>query len=283
MTGLRPMREADVPAVHELKEATFDELDRRLGEEPPPRRDPRPSHVRLRHVLETDPEGAWVAEDDKGLTGCAMSLVREGLWGLSLLVVRPGLQSAGLGRALLRAAHDHGGPQARARMVLSSSDSRALRSYARLGLTPHPCLHANGVPREVAGPAGVREGTLADLDFTDALDRRVRRAAHGSDMAALLAAGRTLLVAPERGYAVVGHGELTVLAAVDEAAARELLRAVLARADGASVHVGWMTGAQGWAVHECVAAGLELSCHGAFFVDGDTGPLHPYLPNGSYL
>jgi GNAT superfamily N-acetyltransferase len=278
------MREADIPAVHELAGETFADLDRRMGEEPRPPRDPAPAYVRFRHLLRTDPGGAWVAErEDGALAGCAVALVREGIWGLSQLVVRPREQSAGLGRALLRRAHEYGGTTARGRIVVASSDPRALRSYVRLGLTPHPCLHAEGVPQAVSGPPGVRPGTLADLPLTEAVDRRVRGAAHGHDIAALLDAHLTLLVAPERGYAVTGADELRLLAAVDAAAGRDLLLAVLARADGARFAVRWLTGAQDWAVRTCVEAGLELSVGGAVCLAGDIGPFRPYLPSGSYL
>lgn len=277
------MRDADVPAVHALSVATFADLDRRLGEEPRPPRDPAPAYLRFRHLLRTDPGGAWLAERDGTPAGCAVALVREGIWGLSLLVVRPDLQSAGLGRALLRRAYDYGGTTARGRIVLSSSDPRALRSYVRLGLTPHPCLHAEGVPRAIDAPPGVRKGTLTDLPLIETVDRRVRGAAHGGDIAALLDAGLTLVVAPERGYAVTAPDEVRLLAAVDDAAARDLLLAVLARAAGAGFSVRWLTGAQDWAVRTCVEAGLELSVSGAVCLGGDVGPFRPYLPSGAYL
>jgi GNAT superfamily N-acetyltransferase len=283
MDAVRPMTEADVPAVDELKNITFADLEERFGEVPLAPAAPAQAYVRLRRLLRTDPGGAWVSEADGELTGCAMSLVREGLWGLSLLVVRPGRQSRGTGRELLRRAFEHGGQAVRGRAILSSPDARALRSYSRLGLTAHPCLRAVGVPRAVRAPAGVREGTLADVPFTDAVDRRIRLAAHGDDLAAQLEAGMTLLVAPERGYVVVKPGDVRLLAALDEAAARDLLRAALARAEGQEFFVGWLTAAQDWAVRVCVEAGLQLSAGGAVFLGGDVGPFRPYLPSGAYL
>lgn len=278
------MREDDVPAVHELAVATFGDLERRLGSEPhAPPPDPARAYIRYRRLLATDPGGAWVAERDGALAGCALALVREGLWGLSLLIVAPRQQSGGLGRALLRRAYAHGGDAVRGRVVLASLDARALRSYARLGLTAHPCLRANGVPQGVRAPAGVRDGALADLPLTEAVDRQVRGAAHGADIAAQLEAGMKLLVAPERGYAVVGLGEVRLLAATDEAAACDLLRAALARAGTGEIEVGWLTSAQDWAVRVCVEARLELSAGGAVFLAGDVGPFRPYIPSGAYL
>ncbi len=86
----------------------------------------------------------------------------------------------------------------------------------------------------------------------------MRGAAHGVDIGALLAMGQRLLVAPERGYAILNpEGGLRVLAAFDEDAASALLRAVLARAEG-RVMVEWLTAKQQWAIAVCVEAGLEL-------------------------
>ena len=280
---IRPMREEDVPAVHELAVLAFEDLARRSGEPPEPRPEPAQAHVRLRHLVRTDAGGAWVAEAGGAVVGSALALVREGVWGLSLLVVAPALQSAGLGGRLLRRAHAHAN-RARGRIVLSSDDPRALRAYARLGLQVHPALYATGVPAGVSPPAGVREGGRADIPLTAGVDRYVRGAAHGGDIDALLAAGATLLVLPERGYAVIRRASPGLLAAVDEPAARDLLRAVLARADGETVTVDWLTAGQDWAVEVCLDAGLELRAgRGALFLGGDVGPFRPYLPSGAYL
>ena len=74
----------------------------------------------------------------------------------------------------------------------------------------------------------MREGDERDIPFTEAVDRAVRGAAHGSDIAAFLRAHRRLFVIPDRGYAVLGGNGVNLLAALDEEAARDLLRAVLA-------------------------------------------------------
>lgn len=273
MVDLRPMRSADVAAVTELVYAASD--------------DPRPSdavaHARYGYPLRHDADGAWVAEDEHGLAAVAIAFRREDLWMLTEISVRPDLQSAGLGRRMLERVQAYA-DGARGRLIASSRDPRALRAYARLGLDAHPCLAAYGVPVGVEAPGGVREGGPADLDFAADVDRHVRGAAHGPDLAFLLELGQGLLVS-ERGYAVVGDtGGLRVLAAYDDAGARELLRAVLANADGRAVGVGWISARQQWALQECVAARLELRADaGVLFAGGDVGPFHPYLPSGAYL
>ncbi len=283
MPALRAMREDDVAAVHAIAVRCFDDLADRfaLPRDPPP--DPAVAHIRHRHLLGTDPDGCWVAEQDGAVAGAAVAIRREGLWGLSLLVVDPAAQSGGLGSVLLRRASAYG-EGARCRMILSSQDPRALRAYARLGLALQPCLRAAGTPRGVAPPPEVRDGGHADIPLTEQVDRQVRGAAHGADIGCLLDMGLRLLVVPGRGYVVLReNGNLRLLAATDDDAARDLLRAVLARAPG-EVDVEWLSERQAWAFDVCLDAGLELrASSGAVFADGEIGPLAPYLPSGAFL
>ena len=81
----------------------------------------------------------------------------------------------------------------------------------------------------------------------------MRGAAHGPDIGVQLEMGQTLLIAPERGYAVIGadDGELRMLAAFDDDGARELLRAALALAGDREASVSWLTAKQQWAIEVC--------------------------------
>jgi GNAT superfamily N-acetyltransferase len=65
---------------------------------------------RIAHLAATDPQGAWVAEEDGLVRGVALALVRDGVWGLSLMAVEPDRQASGTGTRLLEAAlgHDEG-------------------------------------------------------------------------------------------------------------------------------------------------------------------------------
>lgn len=276
------MEARDVDAVHHVSVAAFQDLARRFGADPDPPAPIAEARLRVGRLLATDPGGAWVAEHRGEVVGASLGIVREGVWGLSLLVVRPDAQSSGAGRELLDRAYEYGNG-ARGRVVLASADARALRSYARRGLALHPAVRAAGRPRNAAMPAEVRPGALADLPLTVAVDRAVRGAAHGDDIGALLELGGELLVVDERGYAVVRAGNVRVLAATDEAAAAALLRGCLAAAGAREASVDWITSAQGWAIPPCLDAGLELRTDGAVFLDGDVGPFVPYLPSGAYL
>jgi GNAT superfamily N-acetyltransferase len=281
--SVRPLEARDIDAVHDVTVEAFQDLNRRLGEPVEPAGPLASSRIRIGRLLATDPGGAWVAELDGRVVGCSLGIVREGVWGLSLLVVGPDAQSTGVGRELLARAWEHG-RDARGWIVLGSRDPRALRSYARLGLRLHPAIAARGRPRRVTRPPEVRLGTLADLPLTADVDRTVRGAPHGDDLVALLESGGDLLVLPERGYAVVRDGAIRLLASRDEDGAVALLRACLAAAGAREASVEWITSAQRWAVMPCLEAGLELRMDlGAVFLAGDVGPFAPYLPSGAYL
>jgi GNAT superfamily N-acetyltransferase len=280
---LRSLRDDDVPAAQELMVAAFGDLARRFHEPPTPPGDPEAGYVRLRSVLATDPGGCWATEDAAGLTGVGIALVREGVWGLSLLVVRPDAQSSGIGRALLARTLEYG-DGARGGIILASQDARALRAYARVGFALHPTVYAVGRPRAMAEAPAVRPFEPADHELAAAVDRAVRGAAHGGDLDALAAGGSELLTYPGRGYAAHVDGTVKTIAAFDDETAAALLRTVLARApEGKDVDVSWLTGSQQWAIEVAVAAGLELRPGGAVCLRGEVGRFRPYLPSGAYL
>ena len=284
MPTLRPMDRDDDIAVHQLATIAFADLTARLHMPPPPPPQLMPAIVRLQQLIGRDPGGAWVAEEDGGIVGAALALDREGVWGLSLLVVLPAYQSSGIGRALLERTLEYAGGGERGAIILASADPRALRAYARAGFEAHPCFDATGRPDVAAAPGSVREGDESDIPLTEMVDRAVRGAAHGSDIEAFLRSYHRLFVVPGRGYVVFGGGAIRLLAALDEDAARDLLLAALAATPpGEEVDVEWITAAQQWAVGPVLEAGLVLRPGGAVFLRGDVGPFQPYLPSGAYL
>jgi GNAT superfamily N-acetyltransferase len=280
---LRRMTDEDVETVNDLTVATFEDLSRRSGEPPGERPPADAAYVRLRRLLDSDPDGCWVAEEDGALAGAALALLREGVWGLSLLVVRPDMQSRGVGGALLDRTLVYA-DGARGGIILSSSDARAQRVYGRAGFARHPTSVATGSPRGVIAAPEVRPFTDADHPAAASIGRAVRGAAHGADLDALAAAGCELLAYPGRGYAAHRGGAVKVLAAADDEAAAALLRTVLARMPAdAEAEVEWLTASKQWAIDVVQAAGLDVRPYGALFLRGETGSFRPYLPGGAYL
>jgi GNAT superfamily N-acetyltransferase len=243
--------------------------------------------ARVAHLLTTDPGGAWVAEAADGeIVGVALALVREGIWGLSLLGVKPGVQGQGIGGRLLEGAL-RTLEGCRGGIILASTDPRALRRYFRAGFRLVPCVAAAGPINRSRIPAGLRtrDGSLDDdRELLDALSRRVRGASHAPDVPAMLAAGGRLLVHDDGGWAIERDGSPLLLAASGDAVATDLLWSCFAAGPpGATVHVDFIAAGHDWAIAVALDMGLTLGTEGPVFVRGELGTLAPYLPSGAYL
>ena len=243
--------------------------------------------TRIAHFAATDPAGSWAAEQDGDVVGLAQAMVRDGLWGLSLLAVAPGRQGQGIGARLLEAALrcSDGAP---AGLIVSSTDARALRRYARAGFAARPALEAAGPVNRSRIPDGLgsRPGDPdGDRDTIRRAGRACRGSAHGrADLRMAVDHGSVLLVLPGRGFALHGDGAPRLLAAVDDQAAADLLWSCLAGASpGATVHVGPICAGNDWALRVALDAGLSLGPTGPVFARGSAGPLRPYLPSGAFL
>src|SRR3954469_367700 len=212
---IRPMRAADVDAadaaawaalrVHVPQEFVPADLEERR----------RRGVQRQRWLLESDPGGAWVADAGGEIAGVALGLLREGIWGLSLLAVEPGRQSQGLGRRLLDAALAYA-DGARGAIILSSTDPRAMRRYALAGFDLRPCVTAAGVVNRSLLPGGLRSrpgDPDADRELCAGASRAVRGAAHDRDVDASIDAGAGLLVHDDGGFALVRDGSPVLIAA----------------------------------------------------------------------
>jgi hypothetical protein len=267
----RPMTDADADAVVDLMAAAWGVADR------------PPALGRVTHLIATDPGGAWVTEDEDGaVDGAALALVREGLWGLSLLIVRADRQSTGRGGDLMRVATAYGA-DCDAGIILSSDDPRALRSYWRAGCALRPAYDASGEvrARPPAAPSVRPVRWPQDRDLIDAASRHARGAAHGPDIDAMIEHGRTVLVHDGGGFAVTQPEKVSLLAATDVRVARELLQTALH--DRETANVDFLDERQDWAIDIVLEAGLKLVPSGGTCVRGDPGPMRPYLPSGAYL
>lgn len=290
---VRPMQVDDLPACEEITREAYFEVDRttspRSWPEPQRRSDPGRADwlAKSRHKLATDPGGCWVAEEDGVVVGLATSLRRELMWILCSFAVAPEAQGRGLGTLLLDAATRYGDGCLRG-MFIASNDQGALHLYRRAGFDLHPQMVLRGTVARDLLPSvpHVRDGTAADRDLCDSLDRRTRGAAHGPDHELLAQQLRLVVMdhASGQGYAYVGPaGGVQCLAADSRRAARLLLWESLAASDpDTPAEVPRITSANQWALDVATAARLEIHPSG-FLATRHLKPPTPYIPHSTFL
>ena len=278
---IRPMRDedvidADLVCVDVLYRAFEGELEAVRAAR---------QHARIRHLLNTDPGGSWVAEHDGRVAGVALALIREGVWGFSLFGVAETLQGRGVGRELFARCWEYGAG-ARGHIVLSSTNPKAMGTYAHTGMPIRPCVAAAGIPDLSRAPdvEDVVDAGEAGIALADAIGRELRGAGHGRDLPVPMAHGARLLVYEDRAFALARGSNLIALGARDDEAARHVLWGYfVAAGPGATVNVDFLTAGQDWALPVCLDARLALSPDGPMFAGGALGPLAPYVPSGAYL
>jgi GNAT superfamily N-acetyltransferase len=243
--------------------------------------------ARAEHLLRTDPAGCWVAERDDAMLGFATSYRRDLTWFLATYAVRPELQGAGLGRALLDAALTHSRGCLRG-MLSASKDPKAFRRDRQAGFTLHPQMFLVGQVDRSAIPVveHVRDGSEADFDLLDSLDRQRRDAAHGPDHAVLFAQNRLVVVdrPSGSGYAYVAtDGKPAVVCASSRRVATTLLwEAVASAPSEGELTIPHVTAANEWAVDVGLAARLSVHTAGYLALRGMKPPA-PYLHHGALL
>lgn len=280
---IRPMRADDVDAAERLTARAFAAISPGAPAERTPEQRRRWT-ARLRHLHERDPAGCWVA-DDGMVRGVAASGRRDLLWVLSTYAVDPDYQGRGAGEALLDAAIGYGAGCLRG-MICSTADPRAVRRYRRAGFTLHPTMKLTGTVDRSTLPIvdGVREGSAADLELVDSIDRQVRGATHSPDHPVLGGYGPLLVcdLLTARGYAYLDGLRIGLLAATSRAVAQRLLWAALARTEpGADVLVRNLTAEQEWALDVGLAAGLQIE-HDAYLALRHMRPPAPYIPSVAF-
>jgi len=240
---------------------------------------------RVGHLLDTDPDGCWVAEVDGEVVGVALGLVRDDVWGLSLLGLLAEHQGRGVGGELLRAALTYAEGR-RGGIILSSVNPAAMRSYFRSGFRIVPTVAVSGVARPEAIPGNLRSrpgDPDADAATIDLASRHVRGASHRRDVPTMLGTSQ-LLVLEGEGFAVHREGKVALLAATSDEAAQDLAWSCLAGAPrGGTVEMESLSAGNDWAVDVGLRAGLSLSPEGPIFVRGELGTMRPFIPSGAYL
>lgn len=288
---IRPMRPEDVPEAERVSDEGFFELDTRMRRptRPAPERRSEPHRTvwleRTLHLVRTDPGGCWVAEDETGMVGMATSFRRETLWCLATYAVVPHRQGQGIGKQLLAAAMSHGRACTRG-MLSASADPKAARVYHQAGFELHPQMYLSGTVDRSALPVveKVREGSAADIDLMDSLDRGARGAGHGVDHELMLRTWRLLVsdTSTGSGYAYLNErGALALLAASNRRTGARLLWAALAEGPEQAT-VSHVTPANPWVVEVGMQARLELHQEGYLGLRGMKPPA-PYVHNGALL
>ena len=287
---IRSMTLDDVEQTIQVQLAAFADLAKRQGEPPLTVTDIvlERTRDRHRHFITHDPEGAWVATSAGKAVGCALALRRDGLWGLSLLVVDPASQSTGAGRALLDASLRYAEGCDRA-IILSSTDPRAMRAYGTSGFDLFPQVLATGRPLLAKAPMSisrVRDGGPDDWALAESIDRHSRGAARGPDHAFMTRHCAMYVVddAGGSGYMYLRDAHVYLLVATNDATATDLLWRCFAGANERDITttVEHITGEQQWAITACLDARLDLKPGGPVFWRGSTPP-RSYLPSGAFL
>ena len=230
--GYRPATIDDLDDCARLWKASIEDYVVPLGQPPLPD-DLGPIRRLLAHTLATDPERYWVALDgEDAVVGYSSATLREGLWFLAMLFVRPGLQGRGIGEALMdraQAGRDApaGGPAVPSPddpfdsgihtwgMCTDAAQPKSNGLYARRGMPPRiPVWRVVGEVRRWAAlpslpssleavpferlAAGGPDGARRLADTVAEIDRTLLGAAHPADHAHLAREGRSGFLVRER-------------------------------------------------------------------------------------
>ncbi len=241
--------------------------------------------ARMQMMLRTDPAGAFVALGEGGeVIGVSAALARGDVWVLSLLAVKTGSQSRGIGRALMEAALSYR-TDLENRLIMSTNDPRAMRLYWHAGFAIYPAMLASGIVERERLPK-------PDPRITEVASEEIRRLApisvalrggpHTEELKMMASTGARIFQLDDRGFVVVStNHEVWLLAALDHETADALLWYGLDRAsEEGPVRVRYVSGANQWAIDILIAVGLDVIADGAVCVVGNPGPLCPYIPSG---
>jgi GNAT superfamily N-acetyltransferase len=284
----RPVRTDELAACAEVWRDSINDYTRHLNQpDVPPE---TASLLRLyAHLQSTDPERFVVAtvpstdhEAGERIIAFATALMRERLWFLSMLFVRPEFQGAGLGQALLsRVGPDEGEASFRSTATDSAQPiSNAL--YAAQGMVPRvPLLNLIGLPQQPDAfgplPAGIvpvpfaeaagkpgSEGHRRLAEAVDGLDREVLGVAHPADHRFLRQESRTGWLYHGPDGTAVAYGYATEAGRIGPVAVRDeaLLAPILGHLSSAITPRGafalWLPGTADRAVVPALQAGFRL-------------------------
>jgi GNAT superfamily N-acetyltransferase len=147
----------------------------------------------------------WIAEKDGQVVGYARSILRDGVRELTEFFVRPGEQSAGVGRELIARAFPVGG--AKHRLIVATNDVRALARYHKAGVYARiPEYLFARTPEAVSVPTDLSVEPMAteSLETVNAIDAVVL--GHRRDVDQVFLMSERPGYVYRRGGEVVGYG-----------------------------------------------------------------------------
>lgn len=284
----RPVRPDELSACAEVWRDSINDYTRHLNQpDVPPE---TASLIRLyAHLQSTDPERFVVATlpaaepgGEDRVVAFAAALMRERLWFLSMLFVRPELQRAGMGRELLSRVAPRDGEASFRSTATDSAQPISNALYASEGIVPRiPLLNLIGLPHDTQAfgslPSGVVPVPFAEVagrpgsdghqrlaDDVDALDREVLGVAHPADHRFLRQESRTGWLYRGPDDAVLGYGYATEAGRIGPIAVRdpELLAPILGHLSNAVTPRGafalWLPGTADRAIVPALRAGFRL-------------------------
>ena len=193
--SLRRGTPADARACHDLLWDSATDLGRRRGTELEGSADDWwAGGEPLNRYLADHAAEWWIAEADgaENPIGYARSIERGGLFELSELFVRPGLQARGVGRALLERAFPSG--RGEVRSIIATTDERATARYYAAGTVARfPYFTLAGRPRTGGSTSDLTVEPVGDpaiLDAVTEIERAVVEFPRGADELAWLVGAR---------------------------------------------------------------------------------------------
>jgi predicted N-acetyltransferase YhbS len=205
---VRPLAPADVEAVAEVDFAAFHDVALRHGLTPLVSA-VRDSRAYVRRLLEADPLGGFVAEEDGCVVGHAWVHARGPIATVGPIAVEPSVQRHGIGRALLVHCIRAAGPRtSQLRLVHESFNVASLGLYFSEGfriVAPllELVLESDPLPAAASRSVQIRVAVPTDQARIVARDARAFGASRPQDVERRLRAGRAVVA--ERGTTLAGY------------------------------------------------------------------------------
>jgi len=196
VVSIRPMTEADVPAVGEIIAVAFNDVFQRHGF-PAPWPEAQAAEVVPSLYVTYPGARGFVAQRDGQVVGLGFLYVRGDTAGIGWVAVAPEAQGSGAGRAIMERLLEEARDCSSVRLIQDAFNNVSFSLYTKLGFVVRdvaPLLVAEDPrPRPPASPSAVRPMTPADLESVAALEARLTGMRRQADYALLLPFRRQLV------------------------------------------------------------------------------------------